>query len=688
MASGVKITELPAGVLAGGELVAAVQGGVTKKAQISAVPTGSVDNAILRANGTGGFTAQNSAVQIDDSGNIAPVTTDVGALGTSLLQWSDAFLASGAVINFAAGDVLITHSTNALAFTGASSGYSFDASLLLASGTAINWNAGDVTITHAANTLTFAGAASGYQFADGPIQPVANDGVALGVSGTAFSDLFLASGGIVNWAAGDVLITHSTNSLAFSGASSGYSFDAVVLPSANDAAPLGSATVSWADLFLATGGVINWANGDVTITHSANLLAFAGATGGYTFDVPINLASGGTGSSLTDPGADRIMGWDETPANATIWFTPTNGVETSGTDLQLAAGRRNIADITAGDTIVATDRNKLVNIASGTGTLAFTAAATLGSTFVVDIKNTGTGNVTLDPNSAELIDGLATWVLYPGGTIRVYCDGSGFFSELLAPMTVTFNASGTFTTPGVGTYVDGLIWGGGGGGARGTTSVAGGGGGGAGCTPFSIPRSSLTATVTVTIGAGGAVQTGASTNGNPGNNSTFGAFATGYAGGGGSGSTNTVAAGGGGGGGALGSGTTATSTAGGIAGAPINSSSVLDNPGFGGGYGSSTTFGTSVGGACYYGGGGGGGGDTAPGQAGGASAYGGGGGGGGGDATAGGAGGVSTYGGSGGAGNTGNTIASNGTQPGGGGGGSETANSGAGADGRLTLRIS
>jgi len=131
--------------------------------------------------------------------------------------------------------------------------------------------------------------------ASGAATPATNDAAALGTSSLMWADLFLASGGVINWNNGDVLITHSANTLAFTGASSGYTHDAAVLPSANDAAALGSATVSWADLFLASGGVINWNNGDVLITHSANLLAFSGATSGYTFDVPIAVASGGTG---------------------------------------------------------------------------------------------------------------------------------------------------------------------------------------------------------------------------------------------------------------------------------------------------------------------------------------------------------------------------------------------------------
>ena len=49
------------------------------------------------------------------------------------------------------------------------------------------------------------------------IKPDANDSAALGASGTAFSDLFLASGAVINFNASNFTITHSAGSLAFSG---------------------------------------------------------------------------------------------------------------------------------------------------------------------------------------------------------------------------------------------------------------------------------------------------------------------------------------------------------------------------------------------------------------------------------------------------------------------------------------
>lgn len=43
-------------------------------------------------------------------------------------------------------------------------------------------------------------------------------------------------------------------------------------PDANDGAGLGTGALGWSDLFLASGAIINWANGDTTLTHSTGLL--------------------------------------------------------------------------------------------------------------------------------------------------------------------------------------------------------------------------------------------------------------------------------------------------------------------------------------------------------------------------------------------------------------------------------
>lgn len=171
--------------------------------------------------------------------------------------------------------------------------------LFLASGAVVNFNNGNVTITHAANTLTFSGATVGFLFAN-TTAPSTNDGAALGTSSVSWSDLFLASGAVINFNAGDVTITHAADTLTFAGAASGFRFGNVAAPSANDGSALGTTALQWSDLFLAEGGVINFDNGDVTVTQSGNSLTVAGgnliAEGTATND---SAASGVIGEYLT-----------------------------------------------------------------------------------------------------------------------------------------------------------------------------------------------------------------------------------------------------------------------------------------------------------------------------------------------------------------------------------------------------
>lgn len=60
----------------------------------------------------------------------------------------------------------------------------------------------------------------------------------------------------------------------------------LLTPTTNDAAALGTSAVAWADLFLATGGVVNFGAGDVTITHAANTLTIDGASSGVKANDP------------------------------------------------------------------------------------------------------------------------------------------------------------------------------------------------------------------------------------------------------------------------------------------------------------------------------------------------------------------------------------------------------------------
>lgn len=82
-------------------------------------------------------------------------------------------------------------------------------------------------------------------------------------------------------------------------------------PDANDGAPIGTATVAFSDLFLASGAVVGFNNGDVTLTHSSNLLTIEGGN----LTVPTL-----TATTITDGTQSQTAG---TITGGNIWTADT-----------------------------------------------------------------------------------------------------------------------------------------------------------------------------------------------------------------------------------------------------------------------------------------------------------------------------------------------------------------------------
>lgn len=443
--------------------------------------------------------ALESVVTFDEG--IVPDANDGAYLGTTALSWSDLFLASGGVINWNAGDVTITHSSNALAFGGASSGYTFDASLFLPSGAVLNFNSGDVTLTHSANTLTLAGGdlvlpsagltvgasvpfsdtagtltlqnidaldatteatieaaidtlgnltltgtptAAGATWADlgavttvdingGSIDgttiggstaaaitgttitantgivPDANDGAYLGQSGTAFSDLFLASGAVVNFDAGDITLTHSANDLALAG---------------------GTLTVPAAGLVVGASTPFSDSAGTLTLQNVDALDATTEATIESAIDTLANLTTiQGRTVTLADAGANAIFGWDDTAgayenlsaAEATAVLNVFVGDSGSGGTKGLvpapAAGDASkflrgdgtyVAVAGGGDLLAANNLSDVANAATAFGNIK--QAATDSATGVVELATTAEASTGTDTTRAVTAAGLQQFI--------------------------------------------------------------------------------------------------------------------------------------------------------------------------------------------------------------------------------------------------------------------------------------
>lgn len=79
-----------------------------------------------------------------------------------------------------------------------------------------------------------------------------------------------------------------------------------------------------------------------------------------------------------------------------------------------------------------------VILASSSPTLNLLAASSAGDGFYIDVKNTGSGVVTIDPNASETIDGAATLTINAGYSARIYCNSTAWFA-LFDNEEVTFS---------------------------------------------------------------------------------------------------------------------------------------------------------------------------------------------------------------------------------------------------------
>ena len=258
---------------------------------------------------TGSSTLQGTTITATTA--FVPDASDGAALGTTALEFSDLFLADGAVINFGADqDVSLTHvadtglllsSTDQLQF-GDSGTYiyqSADGVLDLVSDTEIEINATTIDMNGALDlsgnatvggTLGVTGAAtlsSTLQAttitATTAFVPDASDGAALGTTALEFSDLFLADGAVISFGDDqDVSITHVA--------------DTGLLISSTDQLQFGD---SGTYIYQSADGVLDLVS-DTEIEINATTIDINGAA-----DISGNLAVGG---NLTVTGAATIAG--------------------------------------------------------------------------------------------------------------------------------------------------------------------------------------------------------------------------------------------------------------------------------------------------------------------------------------------------------------------------------------------
>ena len=120
----------------------------------------------------------------------------------------------------------------------------------------------------------------------------------------------------------------------------------------------------------------------------------------------------------------------------------------------LGAGQ---VDKAAAYTVVLGDRGDLINATTGTWTLTLPAAAMAGAGFSFAVRNSGTGNITIDPNAAELINGAATLLVFPGFGGVLVCTGTGWL--IIGGLSGEAQANTTDSTAGRMMRVGAFGWG-------------------------------------------------------------------------------------------------------------------------------------------------------------------------------------------------------------------------------------
>lgn len=110
----------------------------------------------------------------------------------------------------------------------------------------------------------------------------------------------------------------------------------------------------------------------------------------------------------------------------------TNASSLAGLGLRAIATTLNqsieVASFSTNYTAGTSDRSKAYIWTGGAGTLSLSSAPSLGNDWFLQVRNGGTGDLTVDPNSSENINGSSTLTLSPGDSCIIVTDGVEFWT--------------------------------------------------------------------------------------------------------------------------------------------------------------------------------------------------------------------------------------------------------------------
>lgn len=436
------------------------------------VPTNGVN---LPAANTLGL-AVNSGNEVQLTGTAMSPAADGGSsLGTTALGWNDLFGDTGFVLNIENSDWVATHTAGILTVgTGdlrVTTAGTDTASVVTVGGTQTLTSK---TLTSPTLTSPALGAATGSSLVltgtganilaagrQGTTTPALNVDASAASSATGVNIAAAAAG---SRALVSVLSSGTDEGLSIDAKGSGtvrigatstgaVEFSRNAVPTASDGAALGTTGLQWSDLFLASGGVLNWANGDAVLTHSAGILTVS------TGDLRVTTAGTNSASAVTVGGTQTLTA--KTLTTPVLNGTPTGtGVDTAATASTLAlrdASANAAADAflegytttatAAGTTTLTVDSTQLqffTGATTQTVQLPVTSTLVLGQSYT--ITNKSSGDVTINSSG-----GNAVQVVTAGNTAVVVCILTSGTSAASWHATYISSGAGTGTVTSVAT---------------------------------------------------------------------------------------------------------------------------------------------------------------------------------------------------------------------------------------------
>jgi hypothetical protein len=158
----------------------------------------------------------------------------------------------------------------------------------------------------------------------------------------------------------------------------------------------------------------------------------------------VALADGGTGAGLADPGADRIMFWDES-ANAVTWLTVSTGLSISGTDLT-ATGGGGITNAAAANELMKSDGTNAVTsglFTSTNGNITLGSASISGDRTIASSNTATTASLTISSQNILYLNSTTNIQINPRssqGFVGVDWSAAGLTGTIVTIGTVNAHA--------------------------------------------------------------------------------------------------------------------------------------------------------------------------------------------------------------------------------------------------------